>query len=156
MESPTKSVPTWSLSCSPGAPLLLPVLGKGISDCFFVILLLNPACPVLASRRILLVKAVVLPCDDLDLVLLAPEDPDASDPDLVILRLKSPTERRRRRWNARSEEALLSRAIVEAKSKSGEEDLPTRGKGMRDWRLERGERTTSEWTVIVGILLEKE
>ena len=89
-------------------------------------------------------KAVVLPCDDLDLVLLAPEDPDdASDPDLVILRLKSPTERRRRRWNARSEEALLSRAIVEAKSKSGEEDLPTRGNGMRDWRLE-GERTTSE------------
>ena len=86
-------------------------------------------------------KAVVLPCDDLDLVLLAPEDPDASDPDLVILRLKSPTERRRRRWNARSEEALLSRAIVESKSKS--EDLPTRGNGMRDWRLE-GERTTSE------------
>ena len=89
-------------------------------------------------------KAVVLPCDDLDLVLLAPEDPNASDPDLVILRLKSPTERRRRRWNARSEEALLSRAIVGSKSKSGEEDLPTRGNGMRDWRLEGGERTTSE------------
>ena len=70
-----------------------------MSDCFFVILRLNPACPELASLRIRLAKAVVLPCD-LDLVLLS-LDPDpndvASDPDRVILRLKSPTERRSRR-----------------------------------------------------------
>ena len=118
-----------------------------MSDCFFVILRLNPACPVLASLRIRLAKAVVLPCD-LDLVLLSP-DPDpnvASDPDRVILRLKSPTERRSRRWNARSE-ARLSRVIESSKSmeSSGMEltgERPTRGNGMSDWRFE-GESTTS-------------
>ena len=85
-----------------------------MSDCFFVILRLKPACPVLASRRIRLAKAVVLPCDP---ILLSPDDPNdrvilrlkvpdpdrvilrlkAPDPDRVILRLKSPTERRSRR-----------------------------------------------------------
>ena len=122
-----------------------------MSDCFFVILRLNPACPELASLRIRLAKAVVLPCD-LDLVLLS-LDPDpndvASDPDRVILRLKSPTERRSRRWNARSDDAArLSRVMKSSKSieSSGMEltgeERPTRGNGMRDWRFE-GESTTS-------------
>ena len=121
-----------------------------MSDCFFVILRLNPACPELASLRIRLAKAVVLPCN-LDPVLLSFEpDPNAvtSDPDRVILRLNSPTDRRSRRWNARS--ALLSR-VMESSSKSMESSLgmeltederPTRGNGMSDCRFE-GESTTS-------------
>ena len=128
-----------------------PVLGKGMSDCFLVILLLNPACPELASRRIRLAKAVVLPCD---LILLSPDDPNvASDPDrFVILRLKSPTERRSRRWNARSDDARLSRVIDSSKSTEsvGMEltgERPTRGNGMSDWRFE-GASTTSGLTVI--------
>ena len=121
-----------------------------MSDCFFVILRLNPACPELASLRIRLAKAVVLPCD-LDLVLLSPApDPNvASDPDRVILLLKSPTERRSRRWNARSDDAArLSRVMKSSKSMESSgmeltgEERPTRGNGMSDWRFE-GESTTS-------------
>ena len=119
-----------------------------MSDCFFVILRLNPACPELASLRIRLAKAVVLPC----LALLS-FDPDpkavVSDPDRVILRLNSPTERRSRRWNALSDEALLSR-VIESSLKSMEssgmeltgDERPTRGNGISDCRFE-GESTTS-------------
>ena len=128
-----------------------------MSDCFFVILRLKPACPVLASRRIRLAKAVVLPCDP---ILLSPDDPNdlvilrlkVPDPDRVILRLKSPTERRSRRRNARSDGARLSRVIESSKStESGGMELagerPTRGNGMSDWRFE-GASTTSGLTVI--------
>ena len=168
---------TWSLSSSPGAPLLLrPVLGKGMSDCFFVILRLNPACPVLASRRIRLAKAVVLPCDP---ILLSPDDPNdrvilrlkvpdpdrvilrlkAPDPDRVILRLKSPTERRSRRWNARSGDARRSRVIKSSKSTESEGmeltgERPTRGNGMSDWRFE-GASSTSGLTVMIRIRFPK-
>ena len=127
-----------------------------MSDCFFVILRLKPACPVLASLRIRLAKAVVLPC----LALLSPDpnavasDPDRVilriDPDRVILRLNSPTERKSRRWNARSDDAARLSRVIESSSKSMEssgmeltgDERPTRGNGMSDCRFE-GESTTS-------------
>ena len=93
-----------------------------MSDCFFVILRLNPACPELASRRIRLAKAAVLPFDlssDIPndrLVILRLKALDAPDR-FVILRLKSPTEPERRslRWNDRSDEAArLTRVIIES------------------------------------------
>ena len=113
-----------------------------MSDCFLVILRLNPACPEFASLKILLVKAMLLPPWDREDLGLSSTNV-ASDR-RVILRLKSPTDRRRRRWKARSEDDRLSRVIALSEStwSFGNGDRPTRGKGMRDWRFDGGSTTS--------------
>ena len=113
-----------------------------MSDCFLVILRLNPACPEFASLKILLVKAMLLPPWDREDLGLSSTNV-ASDR-RVILRLKSPTDLRRRRWKARSEDERLSRvnALSESTWSFGNGDRPTRGKGMRDWRFDGGSTTS--------------